>query len=174
MNSPERLAFDLTIRAMREADREAVISLILQSNLHEARLDLSEQPFALDRDTSDEAAAATLLYNRERAAACDGALMVAEHDDKVIAFMCWLVEEAGPFVRAEMRRFGYVADLVIDEPHRRKGIGQRLLAEAESLTRARGLKRLVIGVLAGNDSALGAYRRFGFEPFCFELQKALD
>ena len=174
MGSPERLAAGLMIRPMRETDREAVVSLILQLNLHEARLDLREQPFALDRDTSDEAAAATLLYDRERAALCDGALMVAANDDKVIAFMCWLVEEAGPFVRAEMRRFGYVADLVIDEPHRRKGIGQRLLAEAERLTRARGLKRLVIGAQAGNDSALGAYRRFGFEPFCFELQKALD
>ncbi|SDR60591.1 Ribosomal protein S18 acetylase RimI [Rhizobiales bacterium GAS113] len=164
----------VTIRPMRDADREAVISLIWQLNRYEGELQSREQPSAVDRDITREAAIATFDSDCERAAKRDGALLVAESGGEVVGFLCWLVEEAEPFVRAEMRRHGYVADLVVDERHRRKGIGQSLLAEAERLTRARKLKRLAIGVLVGNGSALGAYRRFGFTPSSLELQKALD
>ncbi|MFI5011911.1 MAG: GNAT family N-acetyltransferase [Hyphomicrobiales bacterium] len=58
--------------------------------------------------------------------------------------------------------------------HRGRGVGQCLLAEAERLTRDKGLKRLAIGVLCGNDGALEAYRRFGFERHATEMLKALD
>ncbi|SED58569.1 Ribosomal protein S18 acetylase RimI [Rhizobiales bacterium GAS191] len=174
MASPADIESMVTIRPMRDADREAVIGLIRQLNRYEAELGSHGKSFALDRDASHAAAIATLDDDLERVATSDGALRVAECDGKVVGFLCWLVEEAPPYVRVEMRRHGYVVDLVVDNLHRRQGIGQRLLAEAESLTRDRKLRHLSIGVLTGNVDALGAYRRYGFTPSSLEMLKALD
>lgn len=177
------MAFDMTlrdhsnqpilIRAMRDADRDAVIELVWQLNRFEAELDRTKQPFD-DRDASYEAAVASYERDRERAAEHEGALIVAEQDGEVVGFLCWLVETAEPFVRAELRRYGYVADLVVATGHRERGIGTRLLAEAETITRSKGLNRLSIGVLGGNDRAARAYERFGFRPYSTEMFKALD
>jgi len=161
------------IREMRQADREAVIELLWQLNRLEAelQLDLSLVP---DRDTSREAAIACFDRDCERAARRKGALMVAERGGAVVGFLCWLVEAAEPFVRPELRCYGYVADLVVASEERGSGIGTRLLVEAERLTRERGLGRLAIGVLGGNDGAARLYRRFGFQPYAAELFKTLD
>jgi len=164
----------LTIRPMRDADRDTVIDLIWQSNRHEAGLDPAGQPFAQDRDTEREAATATLESERGEVAEHGGALVVAEEAGAVVGYLCWLVQDADPFVRAEVRGYGYVADLVVTEEQRGRGIGRRLLAEAEALTRRQGLKRLAIGVLCGNDGAIRTYRRFGFKDFALEMLKALD
>jgi ribosomal protein S18 acetylase RimI-like enzyme len=164
----------LVLREMRDTDRDAVIALLWELNRYEAELDLREQPFAPDRDTSEEAAVACLDRDCERAAEHEGALIVAEREGEVIGFLCWLVETTEPFVRPQMRAYGYVADLVVAGGHRGHGIGTRLLAEAERLTRARRLNRLAIGVLRGNDGAARLYERVGFSPHSTELLKALD
>ena len=144
----------LLIREMQPPDREAVIGLLWQLNRFEAELDPNEQPFAVaDRDTSHAAAIACLDRDCERAREHDGALIVAERDGAVLGFLCWLVETTEPFIRPEFRRYGYVADLVVAEGHRGAGIGTALLAEAERLTREKGLGRLAIGVLRGNENA---------------------
>jgi ribosomal protein S18 acetylase RimI-like enzyme len=158
---------------MRDTDRDAVIELLWQLNRFEAELDRTKQPFD-DRDTSYEAAVASFDRDCERAAAQEGALIVAERDGEVVGFLCWLAETGEPFVRAELRRYGYVADLVVAAGHRERGIGTRLLAEAETITRLKGLNRLAIGVLGGNDAAAQLYERFGFRPYSSEMFKALD
>lgn len=43
------------------------------------------------------------------------------------------------------------------------GIGRRLMDVAMEDVRARGARRLLLGVYSGNDQALGFYRRLGFE-----------
>jgi diamine N-acetyltransferase len=43
------------------------------------------------------------------------------------------------------------------------GIGKRLVAAAVSHATAAGAKRLLLGVYAHNDSAIGFYERVGFE-----------
>jgi ribosomal protein S18 acetylase RimI-like enzyme len=162
------------IREMRGSDREAVIGLVWQLNRLEGGLDPAVAPFAPDRDTSREAAIACLDSDAARARRCDGALLVAERVGEVVGFLCWLVETEEPFLRAELRRYGYVADLVVAEGHRGVGIGTLLLAEAERRTRERALRRLVIGVLNGNAPALRAYERFGFGALATHMMKALD
>jgi GNAT superfamily N-acetyltransferase len=163
----------LLIREMRDADREAVIELLWQLNRFEAELDRTKQPFD-DRDVSYEAAVLSYERDCERAAEQQGALIVAERDGEVVGFLCWLLEAGEPYVRAELRRYGYVADLVVTAGHRGSGIGTRLLAEAETITRRKGINRLAIGVLGGNDGAARAYERFGFQSYATQMFKALD
>ena len=49
--------------------------------------------------------------------------------------------------------------------HRRKGIGQHLLAEAIRCAPALGLKTLSAGAFAHNEPSLELFRIFGFEPW---------
>ena len=80
----------------------------------------------------------------------------------------------GPvYVRVDLRRHGYVQDIVVAQQARGKGIAQALLARAEELTRNEGLSTLTLSMLAGNSVAENAYRRFGFQPHSIEMAKKL-
>lgn len=157
---------ELVIRPVGAPDH---VALVEQAQL----LNLYEEPFAHDRRldrAGGEAAIARLL---ERVASSNGAALVAEVEGAVVGHMFLTIEQHGPFVREALRPYGYVADLFVRAAHRGKGIGTALLAEAERLAIARGLPRIVIGVLAGNSGAERNYRRFGFQSYALELSKDL-
>lgn len=86
----------------------------------------------------------------------------------------WGEELDRVFVAPPLRRRAQVVDLVVAEAARRRGIGSALLRAVEAEAEARGLRRLAIGLLTGNDAAAAAYRRFGFRPYALELAKALN
>jgi ribosomal protein S18 acetylase RimI-like enzyme len=60
----------------------------------------------------------------------------------------------------------------VREAHRGQGIGRALVAEAERLARARGVARILMGVLPGNP-AEALYRRLGYRTYAVELAKDL-
>jgi ribosomal protein S18 acetylase RimI-like enzyme len=43
------------------------------------------------------------------------------------------------------------------------GLGRRLMQEAETHARARGIRRLLLGVYSGNSAAISFYKRLGYE-----------
>jgi len=43
------------------------------------------------------------------------------------------------------------------------GLGRRLMQEAETFARARGIRRLLLGVYSRNDEAISFYERLGFQ-----------
>jgi ribosomal protein S18 acetylase RimI-like enzyme len=44
------------------------------------------------------------------------------------------------------------------------GLGRRLMLEAETYARARGVRRLLLGVYSGNSAAITFYERLGYKP----------
>jgi GNAT superfamily N-acetyltransferase len=78
-----------------------------------------------------------------------------------------------PFVREELRDYAYLGDLFVRAPHRSQGIGRALIAEAERLAHARGVKRILLGVLPGNP-AEAVYRKLGYRTYAIELAKDLS
>ncbi|MDQ1078313.1 GNAT family N-acetyltransferase [Pseudoroseomonas cervicalis] len=152
------------IRPARDADREALLAQTLGLNRF-------EHAIAGDRRTDEEGARETLDHVLGRIADSQGHAVVAEADGAVVGHLFLTFGQHLPFV-AE-REHGYVADLFVRESHRGHGIGRALLAEAERLTKARGLKRLLIGVLAGNDGAEATYKRFGFAHYAHEMIKKI-
>ena len=61
-------------------------------------------------------------------------------------------------------RRSHVVDLVVDEAHRRRGVGRRLMEEAASWSRRQGAVQLVLSVWSENEEAEGFYRQLGYRP----------
>jgi ribosomal protein S18 acetylase RimI-like enzyme len=67
------------------------------------------------------------------------------------------VETVHPDKGTEM----FLYELAVDEPYRRRGIGRALVERLAALARERGCYGMWVGVDAGNDVALAAYRSAG-------------
>jgi GNAT superfamily N-acetyltransferase len=160
------MSANIRLRTAASADRDALVDLIRTLNVYEAAI-------TGDRLVTQAAAERYYFGLIERVAKQEGRLLVAEADRRVIGMLGLIVQEDQVFVREDVRRHGYVCDLVVDEAWRGKGIGRLLLAEAERCTREKGVKRLVIGVMAGNDGAERLYAELGFSVYAKAMMKPL-
>jgi len=155
-----------TIRAATAHDRGGIIALIHALNLFEANL-------SPDRRTDLAAAEECYAAISARIDRDGGALIVADEGGILLGILALTFATDEPFVIPDLRRYGLVTDLVVDEQHRSGGIGRMLLGQAEALTRASGLKRLQISALAANRAALKAYEGFGFSAHMMTMAKDL-
>ena len=103
-----------------------------------------------------------------------GAAFLAERKGRVVGHLFLTFEEDAAYVREPLRPYAYVSELYVREEARGQGIGRALLLEAERHAAARGVGRLMIGVLAGNARAEALYRRMGFAPHAIEMAKRLS
>lgn len=156
----------ITIRTMREDDREAVLQLLLELTAHEAAL-------SDDRSTGLDTAVACLADDAEKASETGGAQIVADIEGRVVGYLALQLGRAGPYVHDHLRDHVHIENIVVASEHRKVGIGQALLAEAERFARAAGRKVILLGVLPRNDIALAAYRRAGFEELSIEMVRVL-
>lgn len=156
----------VTIRTARPTERDAAVDLLQALNAFEA-------PLTGDRLMGRAAADAYYAVLLRRIAEQQGRLLVAEAEGRLVGLMGFVVEEDEPYVRPDLRRRGFVTDLVVEEDWRGRGIGRMLLAEAERLARQKGLARLALGVVAGNEPAARAYAAAGFRPAATILVKPL-
>lgn len=61
-----------------------------------------------------------------------------------------------------------IHDIAVLPSHRGQGIGQALLAAAQTHAREQGCCKLTLEVLTGNTTALHSYTRFGFAPYALD------
>jgi ribosomal protein S18 acetylase RimI-like enzyme len=156
----------IRVRPAVPADRDAIVGLIRALNTYEAAI-------TGDRLVTQAAAEAYYLALTDRIARQEGRLVVAATGKAVVGMLGLILQEDQVFVREEVRRHGYVCDLVVDAAWRGQGIGRLLVAEAERLTRKKGLRRLVIDVMAGNDGAERLYGELGFALYAKAMMKPL-
>jgi ribosomal protein S18 acetylase RimI-like enzyme len=141
-------------------------AIALQAAEHEMHPSRRPGP-ALDPVAIDE------LYRRT--GGDDGAILLAEQDGTAIGYIAFYAATLdGLELRDAARQSLYISDLCVVPTLRGKGIAGRLLAEAERQCRALQLPRLSIGVLAANDAARAAYRRAGYVPYEFWLEKHIS
>jgi GNAT superfamily N-acetyltransferase len=157
---------DLTIRPATPADRAAL-------NEQELGLNLFENALVGDRNTTPQGGVAAMDRLHQRAADSGGLVLVAVIDGAVIGHLVLAYERFGPYVREDLRDYALVADLFVREPHRGKGVGRALIAEAERRAIERGMPRIMLGVVHGNHAAERSYRRQGFQDYALELIKPL-
>lgn len=155
-----------TIRHALPSDRVAL-------DEQEQGLNLFEDRLVGDRQTTRAGAVAAMDRLLERAGENGGAVLVAETGGAVVGHLVLTFERFGPFIREELRDYAYVADLFVREAHRGGGVGSALIAEAERMAIARGMKRILLGVVHGNTRAERAYRYLGYSDYALEMVKPL-
>ena len=153
---------EIVIRQSVADDRESLMALMIE-------LQEFERQFA-DRAVADREFAAwyidRLLQEVEDRG---GLLLVAARDGVACGFVAGYPEE-----EPELRDvFFYIAELVVSESDRGRGIGSRLVVAIEDAARARGLKRVGIGVLAGSGRVHRLYTRLGYRDYAISLRKDL-
>jgi ribosomal protein S18 acetylase RimI-like enzyme len=71
------------------------------------------------------------------------------------------------------RRRAHVEALVVDQAHRRAGVGTALMAAATEWARGRGASEIVLTVWAGNAAGDAFYERLGYRLVSRALGKAI-
>ena len=102
-----------------------------------------------------------------------GIILVAEVADTIVGLAMVLVRVPFEYLDEPPGEYAIVAELVVDDAHRRRGIGAALLRAAESHAREAGASELRIGVLSGNVAARQLYKQEGFAPYLETLSKPL-
>ena len=87
----------------------------------------------------------------------DHVVLVAESDGRVVA---WIQASLPRIFESPLQ--AEIAGLVVEESARGRGIGSRLVAEAERWSRERGCAALRVRSNVIRDRALAFYRREGF------------
>jgi GNAT superfamily N-acetyltransferase len=110
----------------------------------------------------------------ERITKKHGRIHIAEKaDGTILGWAAAYEDENEVFVHSEERTFGYIADVYVIEDARGQGIGKALITACEEWARERGLKVMMIGVLARNPRAHAVYRGAGFADYAILQRKYL-
>jgi len=156
-----------TIRPYEPRDEAACRACVVELQDAERRVD----PRLRDGESmADEYLAQMHKHCRDYA----GAIFVAEQADEIVGMM--MVVARVPFESLDEPPGDYalVAELVVREGFRRKGIARALLDTAERYARDAGASELRIIVLSENGAARQLYLTEGFAPYKETLSKSLD
>ncbi len=138
-------------------------------------VDLQEFERSLEPDLPPGAAVADayLRWMLDRGATWDGAVFVATVGDAVVGFVSVWARVPQEELDEPPGEYAAISDLVVRPAFRRRGLGRRLLTEAERYARTRGATTLKIGVLTRNVGAHRLYERVGFSDYRAQMTKRL-
>lgn len=157
----------IEIREFEEKDATAVLEMVRELQVAEGEyFDRMKPPEAMGDWYLD----ALKTSCREKG----GVILVAEEEDSLLGYAVVVYRENSADEPDEVYyEYAYVLDLLVMPWARGKGLGRRLLSACEERAKAYGSQWLRISVLAENQTALGAYRKFGFRDHFVELEKPI-
>jgi len=109
----------------------------------------------------------------------DRRMLVAETDGHVVGYVLATIQHPSPAApRNFLRELGqvrvYVDILVVQDAHRRHGIGTRLMAAVEEWARDRGASVVLLDTYIGSDLSVPFYeRRMGYSRRALRFSKRL-
>jgi GNAT superfamily N-acetyltransferase len=157
---------DYVVRPAIDADRFAIIALILELNRFEATIEANRDVNLEAAVAGYEATLSTAPQNR--------ALFVAEQEGLLVGYISVAINRAPYYVKKDEPHHVQIIDLVVTKRARGRGIGRALIAQAEAFARQQGIPTVIINALAANKDADELYDALGFEPYMIERRKRLD
>ena len=150
---------ELKVRAARVADESEIMAIAYEEMRSHADFD---QRFRLRADAQDRYA----VYLRDRMRDLDSCVFVAELDGKVAGLAVASIRKQETFF--EMRRYGYVSDLMVAPAARRQGIGRALYERIVMWFQGLGVDVIRLHVAAKSEEARAFWNRLGAEDFLTE------
>jgi GNAT superfamily N-acetyltransferase len=103
-----------------------------------------------------------------------GRIFIADNEHgRPVGWTIVYEEETEAFIRADERRFAYLAELFVTESERGTGTGHALIKACEDWAVRAGYSTMRIDLLARNERAARAYAKAGYTPYCQEVRKRL-
>ena len=136
-----------------------------------------EEPLNPDRAPAEEMAAPHIAFLLGEVATHGGCTFVAvpEGSDTPIGFALSIQETFfGTYIRKEVSTVGWLHDLWVDEAHRGGDVVDLLFAATEDFFRQRGVTRMIIAYVEGNERAKQAYLKRGFKPYEQILERPIS
>jgi ribosomal protein S18 acetylase RimI-like enzyme len=104
-----------------------------------------------------------------------GTLLAAWQSGKIVGVVyLWYEPADEPEVRQRLRGVPLIRNLEVPPANRNRGVGTRILAEAENVLRRRGYRRVALGVTEDNAGAIRLYLRHGYRPWSFDTVRTDD
>lgn len=159
--------FDIIIRAAAIPDYDRICELAAQMD----RLHLTVLP---DRFRKPAGPNRARTYVEALIADPNTYLAVAEAGDRVVALLNSGLGQTPDVPVKPPRRFLKIRGLVVDEAHRRRGIGRALFAAAMEWAGARGAQEVQLNVYEVNPVGAAFCRAAGFAPLSRRYVRPLD
>ena len=102
-------------------------------------------------------------YLRRLMKSPEGLVMVALDGIKVVGYSIAEIQTAPPGFRRD--KYSHISDMVVTASHRRKGIGEKMLSEILKWFQSKNIKRVELGIAAGNQMACAFWNKQGFRVF---------
>lgn len=94
---------------------------------------------------------------------------IAEENGKRVGFVWVTLEISGN----TGGKSGWLLDVFVEPTHRRKGIGKRLMAQAEGWARGYDVKEIWLNAGFFNEEAMALYRSYGYEIETVHMSKRI-
>ena len=155
----------LRIRKAREHDYEAICELCEQvDRLHRQRLPhLFRKPDGPVRERE---------YFQELLEDASMAMFVCEAGEALVGLVSVKVLHSVDMALLAPRRYAEVDNLVVDDAHRRRGIGGALMTQAEEWAIKKGATSLELTVFEFNYPAYAMYDSLGYEVISHRMTKS--
>jgi ribosomal protein S18 acetylase RimI-like enzyme len=101
----------------------------------------------------------------------DGLVLVAVDGTKVVGYSLSEVHRISPGLKRE--KYGYIDDMAVTASYRRKGIGEKMVAEIIKWFQAKDIKRVELGTTAKNMVANSFWQKQGFTVYRYTLYKEI-
>lgn len=95
----------------------------------------------------------------------DGQIFVAEVDGYIVGYSCVWIERRPNELISKLEEYAFVSDVVVLQQYRRRRIGGALLAATEQFALQRGVRTLLLNVLAKNANARGMYEAMKYNAY---------
>lgn len=102
-------------------------------------------------------------YVRRNIESPEWLVIVADEDQSVIGFAMGKIDSYPPVYKHT--HFGFVADIVVNESFRGRGIGRELYNQMLPWFREQGIDRVEINVASTNEVSQAFWRRMGFREY---------
>ncbi|MDQ7822018.1 MAG: GNAT family N-acetyltransferase [Candidatus Eremiobacteraeota bacterium] len=146
---------DYTVRKAKEEDIDAVIDLAAEMVVR------SLSPFRdIPAEQVKQFRKNDLAVLKNSAGYSNVGIFIAE--DEKGQLMGHVIVVSGDIETSTGERQGWVFDLSVKDQFQKKGVGTRLMDEAERFVRAQGLRYLGMGVTTSNKNAVLFYEHLGY------------
>jgi ribosomal protein S18 acetylase RimI-like enzyme len=90
-------------------------------------------------------------------------MVVAEDNGKIVGCILFRIDTNPDDDIYKIRRFGYIDEMIVNEPFRRRGIGKKLLEHTIKELKSRDIDEVEIDVWEKNTIGQGFYKKHGFK-----------